>query len=176
MIDKIVYICRGGIIRIQNRGNVMLPIHSRLGKQTVMRTSGGKIKVGLGFMTAPNTYFSSLDGGIMIIGERVIVNRNCIFVCRRRISIGNYCGFGPNVCIYDHDHKFDFHGKKAGYDYEDVVIGDNCWIGAGVIILKGTNIGEGSIIGAGCIIKGVIPPHSIVTMNRQLSIREIKDV
>ena len=57
-----------------------------------------------------------------------------------------------------------------------MVIGDNCWIGAGVIILKGTNIGEGSIIGAGCIIKGVIPPHSIVTMNRQLSIREIKDV
>lgn len=173
MLIKLLYILRGIRIRIQNRGNISLPIHSRLAKDTRMYTSKGKIKIGYGFGTSTNTAFSALDGGEMIIGERVNVNRNCIFICRKKIVIGNHCTFGPNVCLYDHDHQYGIHGVEQGYKYGEIVIGDNCWIGAGVILLRGSHIGEGCVIGAGCLIKGDIPSHSLVIADKGIKIKEI---
>ena len=78
------------------------------------------------------------------------------------------------MVIYDHDHKFGEDGIRSGYNTAPVMIEKNCWIGAGVIILRGTHIGEGSVIGAGCVVKGEIPPHSLVTADRSLSINPIK--
>ena len=48
-------------------------------------------------------------------------------------------------------------------------------MGAGAIILKNTVIGERSVIGAGTIVSGTIPPHSIVTNNREIIIKTILD-
>lgn len=81
--------------------------------------------------------------------------------------------FGPNVCIYDHDHKYDAEGFKEGYRTGAIVIEDHCWIGANVTILRGTHIGEGCVIGAGAILKGDIPEHSLVTPNRELIITRL---
>lgn len=173
MLKKVLWVMRWVIIRTKNIGHVSLPIHSNLGKGTNVYTSGGRITFGYGFSSSTNTAFSAVDGGEMIIGRRVVVNRNCIFICRKKIQIGNHCSFGPNVCIYDHDHIFDYNGVKSGYKCREVVIGDHCWIGAGAIILRGSHIGEGCIIGAGCIIKDDIPSHCLVTMKRELEIQEI---
>jgi acetyltransferase-like isoleucine patch superfamily enzyme len=54
-----------------------------------------------------------------------------------------------------------------------ILIGKNCWIGAGTIILKNTVIGEGSVIAAGTIVTGNIPPHSIVKSERKNIINPI---
>lgn len=173
MIEIVLCVIRGIAMRIKNINHIHLPLHSRLGKRTNISTKNGKIEFGFGFVSSTNTAFSAVDGGEMKIGERVRVNRNSIFICRDKITIGNHCTFGPNVCIYDHDHIFGIEGVKQGYRCGEVVIHDNCWIGAGVIILRNTHIGEGCIIGAGCIVKGSIPPHSLVTMDRKLIIKEI---
>ncbi len=173
MIKKACFIMRGIIARIRNQGRIVLPFHSHLEKRTSIYTSNGQIEFGHGFTSSTNTAFSAVDGGKMKFGERVNVNRNCIFVCRKSIIIGNHCSFGPNVCVYDHDHKYNKEGITAGYKYGEVIIEDYCWIGAGVTILRGSHIGKGCIIGAGCLIKDNIPPHSIVTMERCLRIREI---
>ena len=55
-----------------------------------------------------------------------------------------------------------------------IIIEKNCWIGAGVTILRGARIGEGSVVGAGAIVRGVIPAHSLVTANRDLQIVPIE--
>ncbi len=173
MLEKVIYIFRNIYIRIISRGRVTIPFHSRISDRTEFYTNNGTIKAGVGFVTSSNSVFSALDGGTMTIGERVFVNRNCIFVCRKDIRIGNHCSFGPNVCIYDHDHKYGYHGPVQGYKYGKVIIEDHCWIGANVTVLRGSHIGECCIIGAGCIVKGYIPPHSLVTMDNTLKIREI---
>lgn len=112
----------------------------------------------------------SADGGTIFLGDNVGINRNSIISCHGKISIGKGTLIAPNVCIFDHNHKFNTRGLSSGYSVGDVVIGDNCWIGANVIILKNTRIGDGCIIGAGCVIKGVIPAHSIVKGNREFDI------
>ena len=111
----------------------------------------------------------------IIIGNNVSFNRNSICAAHKFISIGNNSSIGPNCCIYDHDHRFGKNGKEPGFKTDDVVIEENVWIGAGSIILRGTHIGKNSVIGAGCIIKGDIPPNSLVTQNREINIVELKE-
>ena len=78
--------------------------------------------------------------------------------------------------IYDHDHRYNAKGfSKDEYKTSPIIIDDNCWIGSNVTILRGTHIGTGSVIGAGCVVKGVIPPHSLVRMSNELNIRQITD-
>lgn len=111
--------------------------------------------------------------GTIEIGNSVFFNRNALLVSRKGIRIGDGCAFGPNVTIYDHNHKFDENGIAPGYAESVVEIGKNCWIGAGSTILKNAKIGDGCVIGAGCVINQEIPPHSLVTSNREISITPI---
>ena len=135
----------------------------------------GKVETGKNFMITEGAYIAAVDGGNISIGNGVHVNRNSILVSRGSISIGDNCGIGPNVGFYDHDHNFDKNGRKFGYKTGYIIIEENCWIGAGVTILRNTHIGKGSVIGAGCVVQGIIPSHSLVTSNRELSITPIID-
>lgn len=134
----------------------------------------GAAEIGKGLHMKTNAYIAIVDGGVLKIGERVSINRNTVVVCHARITIGDCCTIAPNVAIYDHDHKFDIEGIRPGYHTAPVVIEKNCWIGAGVIILRGTHIGEGCVIGAGCVVKGSIPAHSLVTADRTLHVTPIE--
>ena len=122
-----------------------------------------------------NSYLAAIDGGTIVLGDSVFFNRNAIVASRNSIRIGNNCAFGPNVVIYDHDHCFSNDGIESGYKLKTVTIGDNCWIGAGCIILRGATIGEGCVIGAGTVITGEIPAHSkvLAKSSRELEITSI---
>lgn len=116
----------------------------------------------------------AVSGGRMEIGKGVLFNNNCNVVCKDTIIIGENSIFGPNVCIFDHNHRFDMQGVKDEYKMAPVTIGRNCWIGAGTTILKGTIIGDGCVIGAGSVVQGVIPGHSVVTSGRELTIVPVR--
>lgn len=106
------------------------------------------------------------------IGNNVGIGAGNCIICKYKISIGSNTIFGPNVLIYDHDHKFDsdIGVERKEYTTDEVIIGENCWIGAGTIILKGTHIGDRCIIGAGSVIKGNIPDGSKVIQRRETKI------
>ncbi len=140
-----------------------------------IKFSKGHISLGKKIRTMRNVYIVAVQNGNIDIGERVFINQNCIMICQKHISVGEGTLIGPNVCIYDHDHRFDKNGVYGDCKAAEVMIGKNCWIGAGAIILKGSVIGDGSIVGAGTVVKGVVSPHSIVTNNRGLNISPIVD-
>lgn len=122
-----------------------------------------------------NVAISSVDNGDFCIGNNVVFNRNCIAICQKQITIGDNVLFGPGVTIYDHDHCFGANGVEKGFTTSPVTIEDHCWIGANCIILKGAHIGKGSVIGAGCVVKGEILPYSLVTADRTLKIRPLEE-
>lgn len=113
------------------------------------------------------------------LGNNVFIGPNATFVSSRAsIYIGSNVMFGPNVMIATGNHRIDVIGElmsnvkeKRKQDDEDVIIEDDCWIGMGVIILKGVKIGKGSVVGAGAIITCNIPPYSIATAKTELNIR-----
>lgn len=78
-----------------------------------------------------------------------------------RIVIGKHAMMGPDVMIITQDHKIENGGVVPGYVVGDVKIGDHAWIGARVIILKGVEIGEGCIVGAGAVVTKSLPPFTV---------------
>ena len=146
---------------------------TQLKKNSVIKLTGNSKLEAESFLLNQNAFLCAAGDGFIEIKEDVTINRNSIIVCRDKIIIGKGCSIGPNVCIYDHDHSYGREGVKKGYKSDNIVIEDNCWIGAGVIILRGTHIGQGSVIGAGCVIKDEIPSHSLVTMERCIKIQHI---
>lgn len=80
-----------------------------------------------------------------------------------KIKIGRYCMISWDVLAMTSNH--DFKGEAIPFDektiVKDVEIGDYCWVGARVMLLPGTRIGEGAIIQGGSVVHGVIPPLAI---------------
>lgn len=128
---------------------------------------------------------NSIKGFIDSCGNEVNVQRRAIVA--RRISIGDHSGIGercviqgnviigchvmmgPEVLIYTQNHSFsriDIPMDKQGFaEEEQVIIEDDVWIGARVIILPGVKIGRGSVIGAGSVVSKSIPEYSVVVGN-----------
>lgn len=136
---------------------------------------GGRIDMGRRVLLRQRVSLTAGTGGKLSIGNRVRFNRNCLVICRDKIRIEDDCIFGPNVMLYDHDHMFGSEGLQSGYRTGEIVVGKGCWIGAGVLILRDTHIGEGCVIGAGTVVKGDIPPYSLVTADRSMKIVPLRD-
>lgn len=170
-MKKILAVIKYIFIKIKNKQRVVAKNICRISFSTEIRAKNSKIRLGKNFHAKSNTHFIAVDGGKLTIGNKVFFNRNCIVVCKEKITIGDNCSFGPNVCIYDHDHTF---GRKKNlkneYSLGEIIIGNNCWIGAGAIILRNTSIGDNCVIGAGSVVKGDIPDNSVVTPSRALNI------
>src|SRR5690606_23560036 len=102
------------------------------------------------------------------IGDYVYIGPNGQINAMGNVSISSNVIIGPNVLILSANHNFR---QAACLPYDEkhvlipVVISENVWIGANVIITPGSTIGEGSIIGAGCVVSGKIPPLSVVVGN-----------
>lgn len=149
------------------------------GVQNIHRTTeiygraGGDVKLGRSVTTSRNCSIVSV-GGHVTIGDNTYFSARNTIVSHDSITIGKNCMFGPNTCVYDHDHAFNSEGIQDGYKTSPIIIGDNCWIGCNVTILRGSNIGEGSVIGAGTIVKGTVPAHSLVTNERKMDICKLQ--
>lgn len=93
------------------------------------------------------------------------------------VYIGNYVQLARGVFVRSANHSFkDLTTPMMfqGHSYKEilfnekkysVVIEDDVWLAANVIVLSGAHIGKGSVIGAGSVVRGVIPPFSIVVGN-----------
>lgn len=115
------------------------------------------------------------ENACLCIGENVYFNQGAIISCKCKITIGKQCLFGPNVKIYDNNHKF-LYGKGVSFEHSvgEIEIGNNCWIASDVVILKGAKIGDNCVIGANCVVSGIIPNNSIVKCNSELLIEEMR--
>jgi serine acetyltransferase len=98
------------------------------------------------------------------IRSQTYVNRFTLFDASESIEVGERCMIGPNCYITDHDH-----GMRAGMDVRSqplesapVRIGNDVWIGAGAIILKGVSIGDQAVVGAGAVVTRDVPGQAIV--------------
>ena len=114
--------------------------------------------------------------GTIQIGENCFFNHGFSAYAYSQIKIGNNCIFGENVKIYDHNHRFcDAHKliKDQGFNIQSVSIGDNVWVGTNAVILKGARIGNNCVIGAGVVVNGVIPDNSVVKAGKPI-IEEIR--
>ncbi|MCI8589552.1 MAG: sugar O-acetyltransferase [Clostridiales bacterium] len=104
------------------------------------------------------------------IGKNLFANFHFTVQDDAAVTIGDNCNFGPNVTIVTPLHPMianernqirTANGEIKRLCYaKPVIIGNNCWFGAGVTVCPGVTIGEGCVIGAGSVVTKDIPAHS----------------
>ena len=113
------------------------------------------------------------------VGKATYGNLNIkVYDKKAKIKIGNYCSIADNVVFLiggEHDYKristFPFQSliykqKTKKNEKNDIVVDDDVWIGYESLILSGSHIGKGSVIGARSVVKGEIPPYSVYVGNK----------
>lgn len=99
-------------------------------------------------------------------GNNVYANSNLTLVDDGNIFVGDCVMFGPNVTIATANHPIEPSLRKRALQYnKDVYIGDNVWLGAGVIVVPGVHIGADSVIGAGSVVTKDIPEGVVAVGN-----------
>lgn len=111
------------------------------------------------------------------IGDDVSVNQFCVLHGMGGIKIGNgvRIAYGAKIFSFSHrfgDPKTPIH--RQGYDTSPVEIGDDVWIGSNSVVLAGVKIGKGSVIGAGSVVKNDIPPFSVAVGSPAKAVRKRK--
>ena len=111
-------------------------------------------------------FHSNWGGRYVHFGKNVYANFNLTLVDDTHIYVGDYTMIGPNVTIATAGHPIQPELRRKGMQYNmPVHIGNNCWIGAGAIILPGVTIGENTVIGAGSVVTKDIPANVVAVGN-----------
>lgn len=134
---------------------------------------GGKLTIGSGFKMRDGAKLRVRKGAECVLGKNVSLNSNDMIVCHEKIVLGDNIQLSPNVQIYDHDHDYRAEGGLAAMKYKTapVEIGNNVWIGANCVILRGTKIGDNCVVAAGSVIKGEFPANTLIYQKRETEIK-----
>ncbi len=137
--------------------------------------NAGRVRIGAESVLKEHVKISC-NGGDIAIGERVQVGYFSIIASHGPIQIGRDTLIAEHVTIRGSQHRYDqgsLPKQSQGDSVGAVVIGENVWIGANVVILPGVEIGDHSVIGAGAVVTRSIPAGKVAV---GLPAKVIKDV
>ena len=154
--------------KIKYAGKCTMPWIQAFGHHTELKIKNGTARFGKEQITRGNAVFR-VEGGDLIVGDKCFFNQNVSITCKKKIVIGDRCQIANNVVIVDHDHA----GSENWGSYVEtpVVIGNDVWIGANVVIMRGAVIGDKAVIGAGSIVKGEVPAGKVFYQKRETIIK-----
>ena len=102
-------------------------------------------------------------GGVLEIGERSLVNFGSSLVATELVRIGPRCQIGPYTMMLDNDfHRVEPERRLERPPSKPIIVGENVWIGARVILMAGVTVGDDSCIGAGSVVTADVPPRTLV--------------
>jgi len=108
------------------------------------------------------------------IGPRTFVNWGLILADVARVTIGADVQIGPNVQLLTPTHPVDTETRRAKWEAgEPITLGDNVWLGGGVIVCPGVTIGENTVVGAGAVVARDLPANVVAVGNPARVVREL---
>ncbi|MER5252185.1 sugar O-acetyltransferase [Streptomyces sp. NPDC002855] len=111
-------------------------------------------------------------GSNITIGARTFVNYHLTALDVARITIGEDCQIGPNVQLLTPTHPVEPRPRRDKLEAAlPITIGDNVWLGGGVIVCPGVTIGDNSVIGAGAVVTKDVPADVVAVGNPARPIR-----
>jgi len=161
---------------------------SHMGRRVVLGkplqiTNPRAVSIGDFTSISPTCFLADLNPGKGSY-PKIIIGSNCTFLYRfqcnsaESVVIGNYVLAASNVLITDSDHIIEPDGmpvtKNNKFNSRPVRIGNNCWIGQNVVILKGVTIGDNCIIGANSVVTKDVENNSVVGGNPARLIKKLK--
>lgn len=156
-----------GLIHIRNKGTLFLGDNVTINSGLAYNQTGGQFKSSIVVS----------EGSILKIGNNTGISNSSIY-CADKITIGDNVMIGGATRIYDTDfHSLEYNKRMTAGDSGNkkaVTIKEGAFIGAGVIVLKGSTIGRFSVVGAGSVVSGIIPDNQIWAGNPAQFVRNIQ--
>lgn len=124
----------------------------------------GRIEVGSNVLLEGGVRLVSARDGVIRIGDDSALTRDANIVGGVDIIIGHKCVLGPRVTINSNDHAMsrDKFIRDQGFVHAPVILEDDCWTGANVVIVKGVTLARGTVVGANAVVTKSTEPYSIV--------------
>lgn len=126
---------------------------------------GGTVAIEPNVHLYGDTTIETGDGGQVLIGEGTHIQPRCQFSAYvGSIKIGKRAEIAPNCAFYPYNHQMDRDKairEQPLHSKGDIVIGDDVWLGVGVVVLDGVEIGDGAVVGAGSVVSQNIPQYAI---------------
>ena len=121
-------------------------------------------------------FHANWGGKHVHFGDGVYANFGLTCVDDTHIYVGSHTLFGPNVILATAGHPMMPELRKHGIQYNmPIHIGENCWLGAGVIVVPGVTIGDNVVIGASSVVTKDIPSNSVAMGTPCRVVRQIND-
>lgn len=145
---------------------------ARLWRIFVLRLSGHKIgqsvvlrRVEFSGKAEISDYSRLIGAPRIVIGDNFYCNVGCHFL--GDIAFGRDVQIGPKAVIWGRDHGMELGSPMRAQPHlsKPIRIGDDVWIGAGVIILKGVSIGDGAVVAAGAVVTRDVEAYAVVAGN-----------
>ncbi|MFZ5917167.1 MAG: acyltransferase [Chloroflexota bacterium] len=126
----------------------------------------GRLVAGRGVRIARGCVLVVGGQGLLSLGTRAIIGPNTRIMAATQVRIGARCMISWHCSIFDSiGHRMWLDGHEEAEIEAPITIEDDVWIGPYSIIMKGVTIGEGSIIGAGSVVRRDVPPKSLAYGN-----------
>jgi acetyltransferase-like isoleucine patch superfamily enzyme len=127
---------------------------------------GGAVEIGRNARIERDSILQTGQGGAIAIGETTNIQPRCFFSAYQgSIRIGNGVQISPHCGFYAYNHNV-IPGMPIGEQplttKGGILIGDDAWIGFGVVVLDGVRIGDGAVVGAGSVVTRNVPAGAIV--------------
>jgi len=140
---------------------VRWPVHGNV----LQALREGRLQVGAGVLLEPGVWITAPGGARVRIGAGSFLNLGVMIAAQELVEIGEHCMLANGCFVSDASHRFDDPELPVtwqGFTSKGATrIGDNCWLGANVVVTSGVSIGERCVIGANSVVTSSIEPHSI---------------
>jgi maltose O-acetyltransferase len=114
-------------------------------------------------------------GTHLTVGARCFANFGLVALDVAAISIGDDVQIGPNVQLLTPTHPVEPEPRRQKWEAaEPIVIGDNVWLGGGVVVLPGVTIGENTVVGAGSVVTRDLPANVVAVGNPARVVRSLE--
>ena len=141
-------------------------------RDTLLRDLLGEVSEGV--VVRPS--FRCDYGSYIAIGARTFVSYDCVMLDVAPIRIGAACQIATCVQLLTATHPIDPEARRLGWESaEPITLGDNVWLGGGVIVCPGVTIGDNTVVGAGAVVTRDLPAGIVAVGSPARLYRPIDD-
>jgi acetyltransferase-like isoleucine patch superfamily enzyme len=125
----------------------------------------GRLQVGAGALLEPNVWITAPGRARVRIGRGTFLNMGVMIASEQLVEIGDHCMLANGCFVSDSSHRYEDPDRPItwqGFQSRGPTrIGDNCWLGANVVVTSGVSIGERCVIGANSVVTRDVEPFSV---------------
>ena len=146
---------------MRRRAFVRWPIHGNVLEALL----GGRLEVGAGALLEPGVWITAPGDARVRIGAGTFLNLGVMVAAQELVEIGGHCMLANGCFVTDSSHRYDDPVQPItwqGFESKGPTrIGENCWLGANVVVTSGVTIGERCVIGANSVVTRDVESFSV---------------